>query len=171
MTWGATPLVARRSVQQPGGAADARRVLPPPVRSRRVPRVGEQADFREGLHPGVSSDPAALAECGTAPRILQIRCRNERAEQAPVPALSSLLPGRRAAGVSGRARAASPSPREERSATHLLRFWGDPAARASRRSLLQSRSGRHVRGRPGALVDCCSEAVVDRSGSGGLVTA
>jgi hypothetical protein len=44
-------------------------------------------------------------------------------------------------------------------------------SRAKSAALPDPRTRGHVGGRPGALVDCCSEAVADRSGSGGLVAA
>jgi hypothetical protein len=48
---------------------------------------------------------------------------------------------------------------------------------ASERSMMSSlldprvRTGGHLSGRREALVDCCSEAMADRSGSGGQVAA
>jgi hypothetical protein len=45
------------------------------------------------------------------------------------------------------------------------------SAAPDQRRLLLSRTGGHVSGRPGAIVDCCSEAVADRSGSDGPVAA
>jgi hypothetical protein len=65
-------------------------------------------------------------------------------------------------------------PRNQRSgskAESWSRSCSSPHIRASRHSLLVSRTGGHISGRPGGLVDCCSEAVADRSGSDGQVAA
>jgi hypothetical protein len=155
--------------------AERQRVLPigrqPQARRSRSARVRRQSPSRQPpLAPLAMTRTSASGAWGAA----RLRRRDDRSARRS----SDRGRGLRRRGFPERAYA-PPCRRllHRQSRANFRGSWFRPEAIAGRTcsrlrtTLPLSRTGGHVSRLPGALVDCCSEAVADRSGSDGQVAA